>query len=120
MIVLVKPRHGDLQPTADGQMQPLRQWKAAQYESWRQEDLFFPVQCPGRPKRGILLNHRPDFSLDPVIGGGIEDNRTTQDTRAAGWKVCANRALNVHRPQAFRCCESGGQDGVPKAVRCSS
>ena len=46
MIVLVKPRHGDLQPTADGQMQPLRQWKAAQYESRRQEDLFFPSNVP--------------------------------------------------------------------------
>src|SRR6267378_1476105 len=37
MVVLVKVRRGDLQTTANAEMQSLRQWKASHHESRRQE-----------------------------------------------------------------------------------
>src|SRR5258708_8939704 len=101
-------------------MQSLREWKAAHHEYGCQENFFFSVQCAARPKNRILLNHGPDFSLDPIVDRGIEDNRAAQEIRASGWKICANRALDVPRSDALRGCESGGQDGVAEAVRGSA
>src|ERR1700680_3438794 len=116
MVVLVELRRGDLHTTANAEMNPLGQWKAAQHDSRREKNLPLSVQSPARPKRGILLDHRPDFSLDPVINGGIENDRPAQEIRARGWKIRANCALDVPRPHALRDCESGGQDGVVEAV----
>jgi integrase len=47
-----------------------------------------------------LLEHGPDFSLDPVIDGGVENDHAAQQVRASGREIRANRALNVPRPFA--------------------
>ena len=95
MVVLVELCRSDLHPTANGEMESLRQWKAAQHESRRQENLLLSVQSPTRPKCGILLEHRPDLSLDSVINGDIEDNGAAQNIRPTGWKISANCALQI-------------------------
>src|SRR6267378_2916199 len=102
--------------TDNAEMEPLRQWKTAQHQSRRQENFLLSVERPARPKRRILLEHRPDFALDPVINSGIENNHPAQDIRASGWKIRANRGLNVPRPEALRGCEGGSQDGVAQPV----
>jgi hypothetical protein len=76
-------------------MESLCQWKAAHHEAWCQEDLFLSVQGPTEPKDRILLEHRPDFSLDPVVNGGIENDRAAQEICAASGEIRPNCALNV-------------------------
>ena len=95
MVVPVELGRGDLHTAANRETESLRQWKAAQHESRRQENFPLAVQRAARPKRGILLDHRPDFSLHPVINGGIEKDHAAQEIRARGWKIRANCALNV-------------------------
>ena len=83
MVVPVELRRGDLHTTANAEMQSLGQWKAAEHKSRRQKHFFLSVQRATRPKRRILLEHGPDFSFDPVINGGVEDNRAAQEIRTA-------------------------------------
>ncbi len=101
-------------------MELLRQWETAQHDSRRQEDFLLSVQRAARPKRRILLDHGPDFSLDLVVNGGIENNHPAQDSRTACWKIRANRGLNVARPDAFRGCKGRREDRVAQAIRWSS
>src|SRR5712692_9284008 len=117
MVVPVELRRGDLQTTANHEIESLRQWKSAEHESRRQEHFFLSVQRTARPKRRIFLDHRPDFSLDLVLKGGIENDRRAQEIRAAGWKVRANCALKVPRPEALPDCKSGRQNSVAHAIR---
>ena len=91
-------------------MEALRQWKAAEHKSRSQENFLLSIQSTARPKSRILFEHGPDLSLDLAIYRGIEDDRPAQEIRARGWKISANCALNVPRPEALRGRKSGGQD----------
>src|SRR5438552_18671333 len=120
MVVPVELRHGDLYTTANRKMESLRQREAAQHESWSQENFLLSTQSTARPKSRILFEHRPDLSLDLAIYRGIEDDHSTQEIRACGWKISANCALNVPRPEALRGRKSGGQDRVALSIRRAS
>src|SRR5260370_26946836 len=117
MGVSVELRPGDLYTTANRKMESLCQWKAAQHESWSQENFLLSIQSAARPKSGILFDHGPDLSVDLTIYRGIEDDHPTQEIRASGWKTKTNCALNVPRPVVLRGRESRGQDRVAQAVR---
>src|SRR5580704_12987 len=116
MVVLVKLRHRDLQASAKAQAKSLREWKAAEDKSGRQEDLLFSIQDAARPKLGVLLKHRPDPTLDLVVDGGIENDGSAEEVGAAGGEVCANGGLNIPGPNALGGCESGGKDRVTDAI----
>src|ERR1700676_4483278 len=120
MVILVELRQGDLHTTANAEMQPLRQWKAAQNQSRGEENLLLAVERSARPERRVLLDHRPYFALDPVINLGIKENRAAQEIRPRGREIGADCALNVPWPKALRGCKSGSQDGVPQPVRRSA
>jgi hypothetical protein len=66
MVVLVELRRGDLQTSTKAEMVWLGKWKGVEHESRRQELFLFAVQRATRPKLRVSLDHRPDFSLDPV------------------------------------------------------
>src|SRR5256884_2311268 len=117
MVVPVELRHGDLYTTANRKMESLRQWKAAQHEARSQENFLLSIQSTARPKSRILFKHGPDLSLDLVVYRGVEDDRPTQEIRASGWKITANCALNVPRPDALCSRKRRGQDSVALPVR---
>src|SRR5438552_11159827 len=117
MVVAVELRHRNLYTSANRKMESLRQWKAAQHESRSQEYFLLSIQSTARPKSRILFEHRPDLSLDLAIYRGIEDDCPAEDIRAGGWKISANCALNVPRPEALRGCKSGGQGSVALPIR---
>src|SRR5438552_4158185 len=116
MIVPVELRHGDLYTTANRKMESLRQWEAAQHESWSQENFLLSIQSTARPKSRILFKHGPDLSLDLVVYRGVEDDCPAEDIRAGGWKISANCALNVPRPEALRGRKSEGGWHEPRRL----
>ena len=117
MVELVELRYGDLQAAACGKAEPLCELKTTQDESWCQEDFLLSVQGAARPKRRILLEHRPDYSFDPIIHGSIKDDHPARQARARRGKVRTNRALNIPRTNTFRGREGGRHDAVTEAVR---
>src|SRR5437870_6759227 len=117
MVVPVELRHGDLYTAANRKMESLRQREAAQHESWSQENFLLSTQSTARPKSRILFKHGPDLSLDLVVYRGIEDDCPAEEIRAGGWKISANCALNVPRPDALCSRKSRGQDSVALPVR---
>src|SRR2546427_5312271 len=117
MVLPGELRHGDLSPAANRKMESLRQWKAAQHEARSQETFLLSIQSTARPKSRILFKHGPDLSLDLVVYRGVKDDRPTQEIRASGWKISANCALNVPRPDALCSRKSRGQDSVALPVR---
>ena len=84
MVISVELRRGDLHTTANAEMEPLRQRKAAQHQSRRQENLLLAGEGSARPECRILLKHRPDSALDLVINLRIEENRASQQIRPSG------------------------------------
>src|SRR5437879_13212967 len=117
MVVAVELRHRNLYTRAKRKMESLRQWKAAEHKSRSQEYFLLSIQSTARPKSRILFEHGPDLSLDLAIYRGIEDDCPAEEIRAGGWKISANCALNVPRPEALRGCNSGGQDSVDLPIR---
>src|SRR6266850_1861491 len=116
MVVLVERSYGDLQAAACGEAEPLRERKTTQDKSGGQENFLLSIQNPALPKRRILLEHRPDYSFDPIIHRRIKEDRPAQQVRARCGKIRTNRALNIPMTNTFRGCESGGQGGVTEAV----
>src|ERR1700676_649760 len=94
-------RHRDLHAASHAEVKSLREWKAAQDQSRRQKDLLFSVQGAARPERGILLEHGPDFSLDPVIDCCVEDDRPAEQICPGHGKSRSNRALDIPRTDAL-------------------
>src|SRR5438445_11574298 len=115
MVVAVELRHRNLYTSANRKMESLRQGKAAEHESRSQEKFLLSIQSTARPKSRILFEHGPDLSLDLAIYRGIEDDCLAEEIGAGGWKMSANCALNVPRPEALRRRKRGGQDsdGLP-------
>ena len=113
----MKLRHRDLHASAKAQAKSPREWKTAEDESGRQENLLFSIQHAARPKHGVLLKHRPDLPLDPVIDRGIENDGSAEEVGAAGGKVCANRGLNIPGPDALGGCKSGRNNRMTDAIR---
>src|SRR5258708_3086326 len=110
-------RHSDLHTSADGEAKSFRDWKRAQDQSGRQENLFFSIQCPAQPKHRVLLEHWPDFPHDFVVDGGIENDGAAEDARSANRKVSAKRSLNIQMPNSLGGGERGREDCVTGAVR---
>jgi hypothetical protein len=69
--------HRDLHTGAKAQVQPLSDGKSTQDNPGRQKPFLLSIQNAARPKRGILLEHRPDFSFDFIIDRSVEDDRPT-------------------------------------------
>src|SRR5437879_10704478 len=105
MVVAVELRHRNLYTSANRKMESLRQWKAAEHESWSQENFLLSTQSTARPKSRILFKHGPDLSLDLVVYRGIEDDHSTQEIRASEWKISTNCDLIFprHDDLCIRC-----------------
>jgi len=116
VVVLMKLRHRDLHAGAKAQAKSLREWKSTEDKPGRQKYLLFSTQVTARPKHGVLLKHRPDPPLDPVVDRSIENDGATEQIGAAGGKVSADGSLNIPGPHALGGCESGGKDRVTDAV----
>src|SRR5713101_9267307 len=116
VVILMEFRHRNLHTCADGEAKFFRDWKRAQDEPGRQENLFFPIQCPARPKHRVLLEHWPDPPLNLVVDRSIENDGAAEEVGTADGKVCAYGGLNIPMPNALRGCECGRKDRVPNAI----
>src|SRR6202140_2977011 len=63
VVVLMKLCHLDLHTGAKAQVQPLSDGKSTQDNPGHQKHFLLSVQNAARPKRGILLEHRPKQSV---------------------------------------------------------
>src|SRR5262249_10340191 len=116
MIVAVKPGNRDLYSAADQKSQPPGDWKRPCHECRRQEHLALRCQHAAGPECGILIDHRPEYVLDPIIHGSVKNGRPAEDIRSAGGKVGADRGLNVPSTEPLSDTERGRQDGMPDAI----
>src|SRR5713226_4370904 len=120
VVILMEFCHRNRHTGADGEAKFFRDWKRAQDETGRQENLFFPIQCPARPKHRVLLEHWPDPPLNFVVDRSIENDGAAENARSTNRKVSAQGGLNIPAPNALGGCESGREDCVIEAIWWSS
>src|SRR3979411_3515963 len=98
-------------------MKSLREWKRPDDKSGRQEYLLLSVQRAARPKRRVLLEHRPDFPSNPIIHRSVEDDHPAESVCAASREIRTDRALNVPRSEPLGSSERRRKDRVAETVR---
>src|SRR3984893_9975710 len=116
VVVLAKLGHRDLHTGSQAHVKSLCEWKPAQDNSGRQEDLLLSVQRAARPERGILLEHGPDDSPDPIIYRRVENDRPAEEICAGSGQARTNRALDIQPADSLGSCKRREEHRMTEAV----